>query len=148
MVDPITGITAAYAAVQTGIKMGKEMSSLAKDLGTLFDFIDGAKANHSPKKRGSANEEAMETFIARKEAEDMEENLRNIVIQTRGVGGWAELVKLRADIRVQRKKEEADAKKRRAQLIEDIGFYILVGGTVLLVTGISLLAILHVQGRL
>ena len=148
MVDPITGITAAYAAVQTGIKMGKELSSLGKDLGVLFDFIDNAKSGHAKKKRGSANEEALSTFIEAKQAEDMEENLRNIVIQTRGVGAWAELVKLRADIRVKRKKEEADKIKRRNQLIEDISFYILVFGAVLIVSGVGILAILHFQGRL
>tara|TARA_E500000178_G_scaffold350439_1_gene409391 strand:+ start:353 stop:799 length:447 start_codon:yes stop_codon:yes gene_type:complete len=148
MVDPITGITAAYAAVQTGIKMGKELSSLGKDLGVLFDFIDNAKSGHAKKKRGSANEEALSTFIEAKQAEDMEENLRNIVIQTRGVGAWAELVKLRADIRVKRKKEEADRIKRRNQLIEDISFYILVFGAVLIVSGVGILAILHFQGRL
>lgn len=148
MVDPITGITAAYAAVQTGIKMGKELSSLGKDLGVLFDFIDNAKSGHAKKKKGSANEEALSTFIEAKQAEDMEENLRNIVIQTRGVGAWAELVKLRADIRVKRKKEEADKIKRRNQLIEDISFYILVFGAVLIVSGVGILAILHFQGRL
>lgn len=148
MVDPITGITAAYAAVQTGIKMGKEITSLGKDLGVLFDFIDNAKSDHAKKKRGSANEEALSTFIEKKQAEDMEENLRNIVIQTRGVGAWHELVKLRADIRVQRKKEEEDRIKRRNKLIEDIGFYILTGLAVIIVTGFGVLAILHFQGRL
>ena len=148
MVDPITGITAAYAAVQTGIKMGKEITSLGKDLGVLFDFIDNAKSDHAKKKRGSANEEALSTFIEKKQAEDMEENLRNIVIQTRGVGAWHELVKLRADIRVQRKKEEEDRIKRRNKLIEDIGFYVLTGLAVLIVTGFGVLAILHFQGRL
>ena len=148
MVDPITGITAAYAAVQTGIKMGKEITSLGKDLGVLFDFIDNAKSGHAKKKRGSANEEALSTFIEAKQAEDMEENLRNIVIQTRGVGAWAELVKLRADIRVQRKKEEADRIKRRNKLVEDIGFYLLVFGAVLLVTGFGILGIMFSQGRL
>ena len=148
MVDPITGITAAYAAVQTGIKMGKEITSLGKDLGVLFDFIDNAKSGHAKKKRGSANEEALSTFIEAKQAEDMEENLRNIVIQTRGVGAWTELVKLRADIRVQRKKEEADRIKRRNKLVEDIGFYLLVFGAVLLVTGFGILGIMFSQGRL
>ena len=148
MVDPITGITAAYAAVQTGIKMGKELSSLGKDLGVLFDFIDNAKSGHAKKKRGSANEEALSTFIEAKQAEDMEENLRNIVIQTRGVGAWAELVKLRADIRVQRKKEEADRIKRRNQLVEDIGFYLLVILAVLVTTAIGILGIMFMQGRL
>tara|TARA_R100000664_G_C2757512_1_gene145800 strand:+ start:2207 stop:2653 length:447 start_codon:yes stop_codon:yes gene_type:complete len=148
MVDPITGITAAYAAVQTGIKMGKEITSLGKDLGVLFDFIDNAKSDHAKKKRGSANEEALSTFIEKKQAEDMEENLRNIVIQTRGVGAWHELVKLRADIRVQRKKEEEERIKRRNKLIEDIGFYVLTGLAVLIVTGFGVLAILHFQGRL
>ena len=128
--------------------MGKEMASLGKDLGVLFDFIDNAKSGHAKKKRGSANEEALSTFIEAKQAEDMEENLRNIVIQTRGVGAWAELVKLRADIRVQRKKEEADKIKRRNQLIEDIGFYLLVFGAVLLVTGVGILGIMFTQGRL
>ena len=97
---------AAFTAVKSGIAMGKEIHSLGKELGSLFDAIDGAKSQHNKKKSGrSANEEALETFVAKKQAEDMEDNLRQIVISTRGPSAWQELVRLRAEIRVKRQKE-------------------------------------------
>jgi hypothetical protein len=68
----------------------------------------------------SANEEALNTFIAKKQAEDMEEDLRNLIIGSRGISAWHELVKLRVDIRKQRIEEEKEierARKEKAEII-------------------------------
>ena len=47
---------------------------------------------------GSVEEEAMQAFMAKKKAEDMREELRNIISFTRGPSAWTELLKTEADI--------------------------------------------------
>ena len=59
--------------------------------------------------------------------------MRQIIILTRGVGAWAELVKMRADIRVKRQQERARRIKEREELIEMILIIglVIVGAIVL-----------------
>ena len=52
-------------------------------------------------------------LLGKTKAKDLEDQLRQIIILTRGVGAWAELVKMRADIRVKRQQERARRIKER-----------------------------------
>jgi ABC-type phosphate transport system permease subunit len=139
---------AAFTAVKSGIAMGKEIHSLGKELGSLFDMIDGAKRTHNKKKSGrSANEEALETFVAKKQAEDLENQLRDIVIQTRGISAWQELVRLRADIRVRRQQEHEESLRRRDQVIEATLMWILVATIIGIVLSVGLAIYLARTGQ-
>ena len=67
---------------------------------------------------GSIEEEAMQVFMAKKKAEDMREQLRQIITLTRGPSAWQELLKTEADIRKKRQKMIYDQKERRKMFIE------------------------------
>ena len=139
---------AAFTAVKSGIAMGKEIHSLGKELGSLFDMIDGAKQTHNKKKSSrSANEEALETFVAKKQAEDLEDQLRQIVIHTRGVSAWQELVRLRADIRVKRQKEEEERLRRRDQMFETVLIWVMVAALLMVFSGLGLAIYLTRTGQ-
>ena len=76
--------------------------------------------------------------MAKQKAKDLEDQLRQIIILTRGVGAWAELVKMRGDIRVKRQEERARLKKEREELIQTIVIILIVIGvavTLVLVFG-------------
>ena len=120
--DPITIATAAFAAIKTGVSVGKDLQSLAGDIGKLWGAIDQINDEHNSeksKRRGSVEEQALQTFIAKKKAEDMEDALRQIIYATRGINGWNELVRLRAQIRRERL-EEKHRKQKRAEEIKEI----------------------------
>jgi hypothetical protein len=51
---------------------------------------------------GSVEEEAMAAFMAKKKAEDMRDQLRQIIIMTRGMSAWDELLATEGDIRKKR----------------------------------------------
>ena len=88
--DPLSIAMASFSAIKAGVAAGKEMHSLAQDIGKLWGAIDQIKSDHSAKKSSafaSAEEEALSTFIAKKKAEDMENQLRQIVLATRGIPG-------------------------------------------------------------
>ena len=129
--DPLSVAMASFSAIKAGVAAGKEIHSLAKDIGQLWGAIDEIKSDHREAKTGmfaSAEEEALTTFIAKKKAEDLEASLRQIVIATRGPSGWQELVKLRTEIKV-RKQEE---KRLKAQKAQELFETVLIGGTILI----------------
>lgn len=128
MADPISIALASFSAIKAGVTAGKEIQSLAKDIGSLWDSIDAVKENHQKKKNQpfrTVNEEAMETFIAKKQAEDMENQLREIIIYTRGISAWQELIRLRTQIKKDRQEARRKAIQARRELLEAIGISVL-----------------------
>ncbi len=149
--DPITIAMASFTAIKAGVSAGKEITSLAKDIGSLFEAIDQAKDSHDKKRSSvfsSANEEALDTYVNRKKAEDLENNLREIIIAARGYSGWQELVTLRKEVRLRKKKELEDKKKKNAELFEKI---VLWGGITLIALftfGFGLLFLMYYMDKL
>jgi len=127
--DPLTTAVGAFAAIKAGVKAGRDIQDLAGEIGKLWSGIDEVKNNYHKAKNSpfrTAEEEAMDEFVAKKRAEDLEHNLREIVIATRGHSGWQELIRLRADIMKKRKQAKIDAAKKRDELIEAALWTLLV----------------------
>ena len=83
---------------------------------------------------GSVEEEALQIFMAKKKAEDMREQLKQIISFSRGPSAWEELLRTEADIRKKRQKMIYDQEERRRKLVEGILIAILVlivGGAIL-----------------
>ena len=114
---------ASFAAIKTGVKLGKDISSLGKDLGKMWTAIDDAKNTHAQasKGKGSAQEKALSTYIAAVKARDLEEELRSIIIDTRGFKGWNELQKIRQQVMKEEREGRYRALKRQNQIKSIIG---------------------------
>ena len=103
------------------------------EVGKLWAATDKINSNYTKakgKKRvfGSAEEEAMDEFIAKTKAREMEDELRELIMYTRGADAWTELIRLRGEARKRRKQEAIDAAKARQDRID---FYLqLAVGTV------------------
>ena len=131
MPEPITIALSAFAAVKAGVAGAKSMAELGKDLGTLWQAIDDVKADaKGAKKSGGGN--AMEKFIAFKQAEDLEHNLRNKVLSTRGEAGWKQLQALRRQEKQQEVEGRYQATKRKNQLVNAAGIICAI-----LITGVG-----------
>ena len=149
--EPITMAVAAFNGIKAGVAAGKEISSLAKDIGKMFDAIDSVKQEHNNEKNKpfqSANEEALETFINKKQAEDLEDNLRQIITATRGPSAWQELIRMRVEVRKRRQEEEEARIRRRRELIETIGTWFFVIILVVAIGGLGVLALAKYLGRI
>ena len=133
MIDPVTaiaGATAAFNAIKSGFSVGREIESMAGDLGRWMNCISDLKRAEEQNKKpplfrklfqaSSVEEEAMSIFMAKKKAEDMREQLRQIIVMTRGPSAWDELIKTEADIRKKRQKLIYEQQERRQRLIEGI----------------------------
>lgn len=115
---------------------------MSKEIAGFFDSVDQAKTDHSKKKSSvfaSANEEAMDTWLKKQQAVEMEKELRELIVQTRGYSAYQELLKLRRDILRERKEANRLAKieKQEQQEVLVITF-ICVGSILLILGGLSL----------
>ena len=141
MIDPVTALgvaTTAFNAIKTGFQAGRDVEGMAGDLsrwmGAVSDIKKAEELNQKPplfKKLFASNsveEEALAAFMAKKKAEDMREQLKQIISATRGPGAWQELVKTEVDIRKRRQKAIYDQKERQKHFIEifAIGFLVTV----------------------
>ena len=114
---------ASFAAIKTGVKLGKDISSLGKDLGKMWTAIDDAKNTHerASKGKGSAQEKALTTYIAAVQARDLEKQLRDIIIDTRGFKGWNELQAIRQQVMKEEREGRYRALKRQNQIKSILG---------------------------
>ena len=147
MVDPVSALataTAAFNVLKKGFLCGRDIESMASDLGrwmnAMSDLSEAERQAKNPpifKKlvfKGSVEQEAMEIFAAKKKAVQMREDLRNYISWTYGKSHWDELVRMEAQIRKERQETIYKQAQRRKKFIEGvaISFLILVFGAVIL----------------
>ena len=150
MIDPVTaiaGATAAFNAIKSGFSVGRDIESMAGDLGRWMNCISDLKKSEEMNKKpplfkklfqaGSVEEEAMQIFMAKKKAEDMREQLKQIISFSRGPSAWEELLRTEADIRKKRQKMIYDQEERRRKVLEIVAitFLVLVIGAFLVTLG-------------
>ncbi len=137
MLDPVS-ITAAYTAVKKGIEVGKDITQLMSEIGSLWSAIEEVETGYRKEKQNkkSVEEEALDLFAAKCAAKDAEENLRNIVIATRGFNAWNDMMRMRIDLRKKRKQLAAQKAQEKKELLETIMIIgaVLAASIIILVT--------------
>jgi len=136
IVAAVSAATGAFNTIKAGFAAGREVESMASDLsrwmGAVSDIKKADEYNKKPpifKKifnAGSVEEEAMQIFMAKKKAEDMRNELKQLISWTRGPSAWEELLRTEADIRKKRQQAIYDQQERRRQIMEVIGVIVLV----------------------
>ena len=126
----ISAATGAFNAIKKGVAVGQDIENMAgalgKWMGAVSDIKKAEELNKKPplfKKlfaAGSVEEEAMQIFMAKKKAEDMREQLKQIIMLTRGMNAWQELLRTEADVRKRRQKMIYDQKERQKKLFDGI----------------------------
>ncbi len=119
--EPITAAVAAFSAVKKGIQVGKDLHDMAGDIGKLWGGIDAARGAHTKKKKGqiiSVEEEALQTFAAKRKADEIEKELREFIIYTLGGQAWSQLIEIRGQVRKRRLEEAAKARRQKRKAIE------------------------------
>ena len=114
--------------IKKGFEVGRDVESMGADLGRWMGAIsDLKKAEEYSKKpplfkklfaSGSVEEEAMAAFMAKKKADDMREQLRQVITFTRGPSAWQELLRMEGEIRKKRQQMIYDQKEYRRKVIE------------------------------
>tara|TARA_B100000927_G_scaffold69981_1_gene55465 strand:- start:31 stop:519 length:489 start_codon:yes stop_codon:yes gene_type:complete len=136
IVAAVSAATGAFNTIKAGFAAGREIEGMAGDLsrwmGAVSDIKKADEYNKKPPlfkklfQSGSVEEEAMQIFMAKKKAEDMRNELKQIISFTRGPSAWEELLRTEADIRKKRQQAIYDQKERQRQIMEIIGVVVLV----------------------
>ena len=140
--DPISAMaaaTAAFNAVKKGISIGRDIESMASDLGrwmgALSDLDVLQKEAQNPpifKKLfagQSVEQEAMTAFANKKKCEQMRYDLQQYISLTMGKSKWDELVRMEGQIRKRRKETLYRQRERRRKFVEIVAWVLfgLVG---------------------
>ena len=141
VVAAVSAASSAFNAIKAGFSAGRDIEGMAKDLsrwmGAVSDINKAEEYNRKPPlfkklfQAGSVEEEAMQIFMAKKKAEDMRNELKQIISYTRGPAAWDELLRTEGDIRKKRQKAIYDQKERQRKVIEAI----LIGVLCIVVVG-------------
>jgi len=120
----------AFTAIKKGIAVGKDLAGMSKDINSLFDFIDGAKA---AQKKGN-NSDPLSSYIAYEKAQDFEKQLRDIIIDTRGMRGWDTFQQFRNKAKEQARESKYAEIARRNKIMNIIS---IVVGIILFGAGVA-----------
>ena len=149
----LSAATAAFNAIKKGFEVGRDIESMSGDLSRWMGSVsDINKADEYAKKpplfkklfaAGSVEEEAMASFMAKKKAEDMRYQLKQLISLTRGPAAWEELLRTEGEIRMKRQAAIYAQKERQRKVIEWTGIFIcisILGGFILWLLTLALKA--------
>ena len=149
----LSAATTAFNAIKKGFEVGRDIESMSGDLSRWMGAAsDINKADEYAKKpplfkklfaSGSVEEEAMATFMAKKKAEDMRYQLKQLISLTRGPAAWDELLKTEGEIRKRRQRMIYEQKERQRKILEVTGWVIgsaIIGGFILYLVTLAMKA--------
>ena len=140
MIDPVTaiaGATAAFNAIKSGFSVGRDIESMAGDLGRWMNCVSDLKKSEEMNKKpplfkklfnaGSVEEEALQLLIHEKKIIEQEKELQTLLNFRYGYGTWDELKEMRRKIRLKREQEVYKQAERKKDFIEalQIGLAVL-----------------------
>ena len=152
----VSAATSAFNAIKKGVSVGQDIENMAGALGKWMGAVSDIKKAEEMNKKpplfkklfaaGSVEEEAMQIFMAKKKAEDMRDQLKQIIMLTRGIGAWEELLRTEADVRKRRQKMIYDQKERQKKLLDGI----LIGILMIILTGaiVGFIMLLQSTGKI
>ena len=134
MIDPVTALSVAvnaFGTVKRMVAAGKEVEDTLTQIGRFYgavsDLAEHKRQAENPplfKKiiaSKSVNEEAMEIYARQKKTQQMERELRTLLMMQFGEHGYQELVDLRRSIQAKREKTiYLQERKRKAFLWNSI----------------------------
>ena len=140
----------SFKILKTGFSVGRDLESMAGDLsrwmGALSDLSQAEKEIQNPPLfaklfRGkSIEQEAIEVFAAKRQAESQRDELRQWVQLTLGQKAWSDLLATEASIRKQRAETIYKQREKRRKFVEIVAWIVVISvGLSVLTTFVLLL---------
>ena len=136
----------AFNYINTAVNKGHEIQDLATKFGAFFDAKDSileheANINNASTvskifAKGSVESQALQVTMAKHKAQQMESQLRELIVLTVGQQFYVDMMRQRQVIRKQRLEAARARAARRRMIIDGIGF-VFIGGVLL----VSIIAI-------
>tara|TARA_R100001440_G_scaffold58726_3_gene78549 strand:- start:130 stop:840 length:711 start_codon:yes stop_codon:yes gene_type:complete len=143
----------SFKILKTGFSVGRDLESMAGDLsrwmGALSDLSQAEKEIQNPPLfaklfRGkSIEQESIEIFAAKRQAESQRNELRQFVQLTLGQKAWNDLLATEARIRKQRAETIYKQREKRRKFVEIVAWVVVVSIGLSVLTGFVLLLKAH-----
>ena len=157
MIDPVSALgmaTAAFNGINTAIATGKDIQSMAGQLGQWGKAISDLDYAHRKAEKtkwwkalgGGVEANAMEVWAHKQKAKEMREEMRQYISLYYGPSAWDEIV----GIEVQMRKEQKEALYAQQEMKETIITWILSMFIILAASGIAITGIYYLgvsQGK-
>jgi hypothetical protein len=154
--DPVTVMataSAAFGALKKGFAIGRDIESMASDLsrwmGALSDLDQMEKEAKNPpifKKLfsgQSVEQEAIQTFAAKKKAQEQRYELKQWISMTLGRSAWDELLHMEGQIRKRRQETLYAQRERRRKFVEIVAWVVMIGAGIATLTAFVFLLKSH-----
>ena len=140
----IAGAQAAYNFMRKGVQVGRNLQDMGQQLqqwaNCMADIDQAEKMIEKPPwykaLGGGTQAQAMEIFLARKQAQKMRDDLRELISHPAilGPSHWQEFLRIEADIRKQKREHEFKRMEMKQKIVEWAAgaalFFVLLGGLV------------------
>ena len=123
MLDPLSLATSAFAAIKSGVEIGKQLNDVSHHIVKFVKQMNVVEEEHKKKKSSwftSSNEEALDTYFNLKKVHDMENQLRELFMWYGAPNAWDEFIAIRSDIR--KKKQKERERKEEISVSNGVGF--------------------------
>tara|TARA_A100001391_G_scaffold33113_2_gene17857 strand:+ start:7773 stop:8483 length:711 start_codon:yes stop_codon:yes gene_type:complete len=157
--DPITigaavsAASSAFKLLKQGFAIGRDIEQMSGDLSRWMsavsdvDHIEKSAKNPSlflkMTKGKSVESLALQAFTAKKKLEEQRYELKQYISLTMGRSAWQELIRMEGQIRKQRQEAIYAARQRRQKIIEYIGWTVVGGAGIAVLTALVLLLKTH-----
>jgi hypothetical protein len=116
---------ASFSAVKGAIAAGKELQTMAKDLGSLFESVAAITRIAADPKGSliagkSAQQIAMEAYAAKAEADSIMEELKNHFISEFGLAAWDQVLSHTTQIKKDQKAAALQAEKDQDEFMQTV----------------------------
>lgn len=140
----IAGAQAAYNFMRKGVQVGRSLQDMGQQLqqwaNCMADIDQAEKMVEKPPwykaLGGGTQAQAMEVFLARKQAQKMRDELRELISHPAilGPSHWQEFLRIEADIRKQKREHEFRRMEIKQKIIEWAAgialFFVLMSGLI------------------
>jgi len=146
LIDPITAIglaTTAFKGIKSAINAGKDIQSMAGQLGQWGKAISDLDFAHQKAEKppwykalgGGVEANAMEVWSHKQKAKEMREEMRSYISLYYGPSAWEEIVSMEVQMRKEQKQAVYAAEEKREAIVNAIVVTLAVAiGTLILGT--------------
>lgn len=143
MLAELAAANAAFSVIKTALVNGRELTAVAKQIGDFVTAKEELTRKGNKKKRKGVGGSDLEEFMALEKIREQEEQLKQIMIYAGRPGLWNDWQRFQAEARKSRRVQEELARRKREELMEVIGWVIVV-----IVVTLGLIALFYFAWRL
>jgi hypothetical protein len=126
MLAELAAANAAFAVIKQCVSNGRDLASAGKQINDfVFAKEELQRRGNKKKKTGQKNTD-LEEFMALEQIREQEKSLKEMMIWSGRGGLWDDWQRFQAEARKSRQHQQKMAAKKRADILEAIGWFIIV----------------------